>query len=146
MLTKIYKNHISPIFLLFKILGCYNISSGGSFLHLLGSEARVTIKKTISGAASRTKIHFKPPRKKEFSPEQKGEALIAKSQPLKSQDSAVNLKPSKPQRNDDSLDFQFCKMFVNLYKMASRKKSVLNYLSPVEHIGINTRMACLAMP
>jgi hypothetical protein len=24
MLTKIYKNHISPIFLLFKILGCYN--------------------------------------------------------------------------------------------------------------------------
>jgi hypothetical protein len=23
MLTKIYKNHISPIFLLFKILGCY---------------------------------------------------------------------------------------------------------------------------
>jgi hypothetical protein len=26
MLTKIYKNHISPIFLLFKILGCYRAS------------------------------------------------------------------------------------------------------------------------
>jgi hypothetical protein len=48
--------------------------------------------------------------------------LIAQSQPLKSQDSAINLKPSKPKHNDDSLDFQFCKMFVNLYKMASRKK------------------------
>jgi hypothetical protein len=24
MLTKIYENHISPIFLLFKILGCYS--------------------------------------------------------------------------------------------------------------------------
>jgi hypothetical protein len=73
-----------------------DISSRGSFLHLLVSEARVTIEKIISGAASWTKIHFKPLRKKEFSPKQKGEALIAKSQPLKSQDSAVNLKPSKP--------------------------------------------------
>jgi hypothetical protein len=45
-----------------------DISSRGSFLHLLASEARVTIKKTISGAASWTKFHFKPPRKKkEFS-------------------------------------------------------------------------------
>jgi hypothetical protein len=45
-----------------------DISSGGSFLHLLASEARVTIEKTTSGAASWTKIHFKPLRKKEFSP------------------------------------------------------------------------------
>jgi hypothetical protein len=33
MLTKIYKNHISPIFLLFKILGCY-ISPTDINLHL----------------------------------------------------------------------------------------------------------------
>jgi hypothetical protein len=50
--------------------------------------------------------------------------LIAKLQPLQSWGSAVNPKPSIPQRNDDSLDFQFCKMLIDQYKnrMASRKK------------------------
>jgi hypothetical protein len=36
MLTKIYKNHISPIFLLFKILGCYIAAPPDCFSGLLG--------------------------------------------------------------------------------------------------------------
>jgi hypothetical protein len=81
-----------------------DLSSGGAFLHLLTSEARVMLEKITSQATRWIKIHFRPPKKKEFSPEQKEEVLIAKSQPLQSQGSAVNPKPSIPQRNDDRLD------------------------------------------
>jgi hypothetical protein len=73
------------------------------------------LEKITSQATRWTKIHFKPPQKKEFSPEQKEEVLIAKSQPLQSRGSAVNPKTSIHQCNDDSLDFQFCKMLVDQY-------------------------------
>jgi hypothetical protein len=91
-----------------------DISSGVSFLHLLASEARATIERIISAAACWTEIHFKPPRKKkEFFSKQKEEVLIAKSQPLQSQDATVNSKPPISHCKDDDLDFQFCKMLVN---------------------------------
>jgi hypothetical protein len=61
-----------------------DLSSRGAFLHLLTSEARVMLEKITSQATRWTKIHFKPPKKNEFSPEQKEEVLIAKSQPLQS--------------------------------------------------------------
>jgi hypothetical protein len=62
-----------------------DLSFGGPFLHLLTSEARVMLEKITSQGTRWTKIHFKPPKKKnDFSLEQKEEVLIAKSQPLQS--------------------------------------------------------------
>jgi hypothetical protein len=42
------------------------------------------LEKITSQVTPWTKIHFKPPKKKECSPEQKEEVLIAKLQPLQS--------------------------------------------------------------
>ena len=52
----------------------------------------------ISGKTPYTSIHNEhPEEEKESSPEQEEEVLIAKSQPLQSQDLAINPKPSIPQ-------------------------------------------------
>jgi len=90
-----------------------DFSFGGSFLHLPASEARIMLKK-ISQATRWTRDDFEPPRKKEFSSEQKEDVLTVNSQLLQSQDSTINPK---------SLDFQFLNMFTKLSKRAFRKKS-----------------------
>ena len=52
----------------------------------------------ISGKTPYTSIHNELPEKeKESSPEQEEKVLIVKSQPLQSQDLAINPKPSMPQ-------------------------------------------------
>ena len=72
-------------------------SSRGAFLHLSTSEARVMLDR-ISGKTPGTSIHNKLPKKeKKSSPNQEEEVLIAKSQPLKFQDFAINLEPPIPQ-------------------------------------------------
>ena len=59
-------------------------ASRGAFLHLSASEARSMFDK-ISGKSPYTTIHNELPEdKKESSPEQEEEVLIAKSQPLQS--------------------------------------------------------------
>ena len=64
----------------------------GAFLHLSASEARSMLDR-ISGKTPCTSIHNElPEEEKESSPDQE-EVLIAKSQPLQSQDLAVNPKP-----------------------------------------------------
>ena len=57
-----------------------------------------TILDRINGKTPCTSIHDElPEEEKESSPEQEEEVLIAKSQPLQSQDFVVNLEPSIPQ-------------------------------------------------
>ena len=71
-----------------------DVASRGAFLHLSISEARSMLDR-ISGKTPCTSIHNElPEEEKESSPEQEEEVLIAKSQPLQSQDLAVNPKPS----------------------------------------------------
>jgi hypothetical protein len=111
-----------------KALESLNMSSGGSFLHLTTSEAMATIERTISAADIWSRKHSKLPRKKEFSPEQKEEVLIAKSQTLQNRDSAINPKPPIPHCKDDGLDFVFCKMLVNQYKNTIATRRTLSQL------------------
>jgi hypothetical protein len=64
----------------------------GAFLHLFASEARSMLDR-ISRKTSCTSIHNElPEEEKKSSPEQ--EVLIAKSEPLQSQDLAINPEPS----------------------------------------------------
>ena len=71
-------------------------ASGGAFLHLSAREAKSMLDR-ISGRTSCTIIPNKLlEEEEESSPEQGEEVLIAKSQPLQSQDLAVNPKPSIP--------------------------------------------------
>ena len=71
-------------------------ASRGAFLHLSTSEARAMLDR-ISGKTLCTCIHNKLPEKeKKSSPEEEEEVLIAKSQPLQSQDLVVNPEPSTP--------------------------------------------------
>jgi len=71
-------------------------ASRGAFLHLSASEARSMLDK-ISGRTPYTSIPNKlAEEEKESSPEQEGDVLIAKSQPLQSQDLAINSEPSIP--------------------------------------------------
>ena len=68
----------------------------GAFLHLSVSEARPMLDR-ISGKISYTSIHDElPEEEKKSSPYQEEEVLIAKSQPLQSQDLAINPEPSVP--------------------------------------------------
>ena len=61
-------------------------ASRGTFLHLSTSEARAMLDR-ISGKTPCTSIHNELPEKeKKSSPDQEEEVLIAKSQPLQSQD------------------------------------------------------------
>ena len=63
-----------------------NAASRGAFLHLSASEAR-SILDRISGKIPYTSIHNEfPEKEKKSSPDQEEEVLIAKSQPLQSQD------------------------------------------------------------
>ena len=66
-------------------------ASRGGFLHLSVSEARSMLDRIIG------KIPYTSKEEKESSPEQEEKVLIAKSQPLQSQDLAINPKPSIPQ-------------------------------------------------
>ena len=70
-----------------------DFASKGAFLDLSASEARSMLDR-ISGRTPCTSIPNKLPKEeKESSPEQEEEVLIAKSQPLQSQDLAINLCP-----------------------------------------------------
>ena len=72
-------------------------ASRGAFLHLSASEARSMLNR-ISGITPCTSIHNELlVEEKESSPDQEEEVLIAKSQPLQSQDLAINPEPSIPQ-------------------------------------------------
>jgi hypothetical protein len=71
-----------------------DIASRGAFLHLSTSEARAMLDR-ISGKTPCTSIHNELLEEEiESSPEQEEEALIAKPQPVQSQDLAINLEPS----------------------------------------------------
>jgi hypothetical protein len=74
-----------------------NAASRGAFLHLSASEARSMLDR-ISGKTPCTSIYNELPEKeKKSSPDQEEEDLIAKSQPLQSQDLAINPEPPIPQ-------------------------------------------------
>ena len=72
-------------------------ASRGAFLHLFASKARTILDKII-GKIPCTSIHDEVPKEeKKSSPDQEDEVLIAKSQPLQSQNLDVNPEPSIPQ-------------------------------------------------
>ena len=72
-------------------------ASRGAFLYLFVSEARTILDRNI-GKTPCTSIHDElPEEEKESSPKQENEVLIAKPQPLQSQDLALNSEPSLPQ-------------------------------------------------
>ena len=74
-----------------------DMASRGAFLHLSASKARTILDKII-GRILYTSIHDElPEEEKKSSPKQEEEVLIAKSQPLQSQDLAINPEPSIPQ-------------------------------------------------
>ena len=85
-------------------------ASRGAFLHLAVSEAKSMLDR-ISGKTPCTSIHNELHEvKKESSLEQEKEVLIAKSQPLQSQDLAINPEPSIPQnpaREEEIQPFKF---------------------------------------
>jgi hypothetical protein len=73
-----------------------SITFRGTFLCLSASEARSMLDR-ISGKTPCTSIHNELPlEEKKSSPDQEEKVLIAKSQPLQSQDLAINLEPSIP--------------------------------------------------
>ena len=74
----------------------FDAASRGAFLHLSASEARATLNR-ISGKTPCTSIHYELlEEEKESSLKQEEEVLIAKSQPLRSQDLATNPKQPIP--------------------------------------------------
>jgi hypothetical protein len=112
-----------------------DIALGGSFSHKLISEGKAILEKILENTPytsifdefpkEEKEIEPSPePKDKESIPGQEKEVLIAKSQPLQSQDLAINSKPSpqNPPREEeipplessdlsdiDGLDFQFHK-------------------------------------
>jgi hypothetical protein len=122
--------------------GSLDLSSGGAFPYLPISKARAMINKVALPNSELLE------EEKESYPEQAEKFLVAKTQPLQSQDLAINPKPSKSHFND--LDFQLAKMLVNqctsdLLGRASWKKCrQLPFL--LKDIGRNAKMACLVMP
>ena len=71
-------------------------TSRGGFLHLSASKSRTILDKII-GYIPYTSIHDELlEEEKESSPEQEEKVLIAKPQPLQSQNLAVNPEPSIP--------------------------------------------------
>ena len=78
----------------------------GAFLHLSTSEARSMLDK-ISAKTLCTSIHNKlPDKEKESSSDQEEEVLIAESEPLQSQDLAINPEPSIPQNPPSEEEIQ----------------------------------------
>jgi hypothetical protein len=74
-----------------------DVASRGAFLHLSTSEARAILDR-ISEKTPCTSIHYELlEEEKESSPKQEEEGLIGKSQPLRSQDLAINPEPPIPQ-------------------------------------------------
>jgi hypothetical protein len=74
-----------------------NVASGGAFLYLSTSDARAMLNR-ISKITPCTSIHNELSEEEtESSLEQEEKVLIAKSQPLQSQDLAINPKPPIPQ-------------------------------------------------
>ena len=72
-------------------------ASRGAFLHLSTSEAMAMLDR-ISGKTPCTSIHNELPKKeKKSSPDREEKVLIAKAQPLQSQDLAINPEPPIPQ-------------------------------------------------
>ena len=72
-------------------------ASRGAFLYLFVSEARTILDRNI-GKTPCTSIHDElPEEEKESSLKQEEKVLIVKSQPLQSQDVAINPKPPIPQ-------------------------------------------------
>ena len=77
----------------------------GAFLHLSASKSRTILDKII-GHIPYTSIHDElPEEEKESSPKQEEEVLIAKSQPLRSQDLAINPEPPIPQNPQKKKEF-----------------------------------------
>jgi hypothetical protein len=71
-----------------------DMASRGPFLYLSASKARTILDKII-GCILYTSIHDKlPEEEKESCPDQEDKVLIAKSQPLQSQDLAINSEQS----------------------------------------------------
>jgi hypothetical protein len=135
-------------------------ASRGAFLYLSASEARSMLNR-ISGKTLCTSIHDELPEKeKKSSPEHEEEVLIVKSQPLQTQDLAINPELSIPQNlnpprkeeiplleipveiKDDlfyanfgkSLNFQFDKRPSSKYNSNPLKKGSLRKC-PYSHVG-----------
>ena len=88
-----------------------DMASRGAFLHSSASKARTILNKII-GCIPYTSIHDElSEEEKKSSPEQEEEVLIAKSQPLQSQDLAVNPEPSIPQNPPREEEIQPFKIF-----------------------------------
>ena len=78
------------------------------------SEARAMLDR-ISGNTPCTNIHNEIPEKeKKSSPNQEEEVLIAKSQPLQSQDLAINSKPPIPKNPQEKKEFHLWKSLLKL--------------------------------
>ena len=89
-------------------------ASRGAFLHLSTSEARAMLDR-ISGKTPCTSIHYELlEEEKESSPKQEEEVLIAKSQPLQSQNLAVNPEPSISQNPPTKKKFHLWKSLLRL--------------------------------
>jgi len=73
-----------------------DLASRGAFLYLPISEARSMLEKIIEAAPCTSIYSELLEEEKESSPELEEEVSIAKSQPLKFQDLAINPKPSIP--------------------------------------------------
>ena len=124
--------------------------------HLSTSEVRAMLDR-ISEKTPCTRIHYELLEKeKKSSPDQEEEVLIAKSQPLQSQDLAINPEPSIPQNplreeeiqpfeiscGDDlfyadfgkNLNFQFHKRPSSEYNSIPLKKGSLRK-HPYSHVG-----------
>ena len=124
----------------------------------------------ISGKTPCTSIYNELPKvEKESSSDQEKEVLIAKSQPLQSQDLAVNPEPSVPQNppkeegippleilieiKDDLFGPDFGRALnshkrlqANIIQILSRRDLLKSVLIPIWDIEKHSRMACLVMP
>ena len=91
-----------------------NAASRGAFLLLPTSEARSILDK-ISGKTPYNSNHNKlPDKEKKSSPDQEEEVLIAKAQPLQSQDLVINPKPPIPQIPQEKKEFHLWKSLLKL--------------------------------
>ena len=144
-------------------------ASRGAFLCLSVSEARTILDRIIRKTRYTSNHDQLPKDEKESSPDQEEEVLIAKSQPLQSQDLAINPKPPIPQNppkeegippleipveiKDDLFGADFGRALIlirdlqaNIIEILSRRDLLESVLIPMWDIGKNSSMACLVMP
>ena len=76
-------------------------ASRGAFLHLSTSEVRAMLDRIIRKTPYTSIPNKLPEEEKESSPKQEEEVLIAKSQPLQSQDVAINPEPPISQKKKE---------------------------------------------